>query len=108
MKRTRSVHIPDKPNVPRSPCPHCGRMLDCASVIGEERPAAPTPETAQYCFAICCHCGEINTYDEKLRLRAPTPMELLRMQLDEDAWKIMKAAKLAWRLTKIQTGAMRP
>lgn len=51
----------------KSPCWSCGKELDGAT--GKE--GGPSPGD----FSLCVECGELNVYDDNLKLRKPTDDE---------------------------------
>lgn len=96
-RRGFKIHIPDEPNVPESPCPHCGALHTCATSMGERY--LPVPGKS---FGMCIECGEVNGYDENLQLVKLDAMQLLECELDPEAGPIMKAAREAWALLKFE------
>jgi len=63
MKTTTTQLPPDH-------CPHCGHEITAASIFGQK--VAPSPED----FTVCIECRKLAVFDEKLRLRKPTPDEI--------------------------------
>lgn len=76
LKKRMKFSTASGPNVPPSPCPHCGYLSDTAQIMGEEA-SRPVPKESA---VVCINCGEINGYDAKLHLVKLNPMELLRFQ----------------------------
>lgn len=54
-------------DVPASPCPRCGSILDV--VTGEREPHPGD-------YSGCVYCGAVNRFDENLRLRPATKDEI--------------------------------
>ena len=59
-----------------NPCPHCGYWLDAHSVADGQPGAASKPDD----ITVCVNCAGVLSFTEDLRLRKPSPAELLRMR----------------------------
>lgn len=60
-------------------CPHCGYMVDAASVV-----EGNTPKPRKGDMAVCFDCGEVAQFDRKLRL-VKIPASLLAELNPEEA-----------------------
>jgi hypothetical protein len=72
MSSAHTVRMPD------DHCPHCGHIVSAASNLREKLQPAPDD------LALCIECGEWNAFDEGLRLRKPTPDELVEANNNPD------------------------
>jgi hypothetical protein len=57
--------------VPPSPCPSCGKVLDGATGVGEERGIKPEPGA----ITICGYCAAVLVFGGGLKLRKMDPTE---------------------------------
>jgi hypothetical protein len=80
----------DHQRVPLSRCPHCGHILDAASVL-----EGPTPKPVEGDLSICLGCGEVSQFDRRSRLRPVTASILADLDPDEaaDLLKTQKAVR---------------
>ena len=83
--------------VPECACPHCGVLFDAATGFAEQaRPG---------CMAVCVKCGEINQFDDALRLVKADPMDALRFQLDQGpAGALIRASQAVAAQRRILAG----
>jgi hypothetical protein len=83
--------------VPESACPHCGVLFDAATGYAEQ------PRTGS--MAVCAKCGEINQFDDALRLVKADPMDALSYQLDPGpAGEFVRAAQTMVAQRRILAG----
>jgi hypothetical protein len=71
-----------------SPCPFCGKVMDCASNI--EGKGAPEPGDV----SLCIYCGGVMIFDRELVGRKPTDPELFALALS-DCWPTVERARRA-------------
>jgi hypothetical protein len=69
------------PRLPLSRCPHCGAKHDAASVLQQGEIPQPQPGD----FSVCFGCGEVLTYDRRLRLQRVAASTLAAMEPEEAA-----------------------
>jgi len=62
---------------PKSICPGCDRNLDAATWV-ESGPVVPVRGDISVCF----YCGEVSVFNEDLRLRPITELEIEMIPLD--------------------------
>lgn len=74
-------------------CPTCGKVMDAVSGLNHDD--APKPGD----WSLCYGCGELLRFTEQLGLRAPDPMERLRLELSKD-WPEVERAQNAIRSLK--------
>jgi hypothetical protein len=84
---------PVKVRMSGNTCPHCGRTAEGGTAfdIGEDPAKCPKPGD----FAVCLYCGKLNTYDDRLRLRAITQQERELIQRDPRLREVLRIAGLA-------------
>ena len=67
--------------LPTSHCPHCQTKLDGATALQN---SVPNPGDV----SICIECGEVNVFDEAMKLRVPTKQEQ-----QEFPWAMIRRAQ---------------
>lgn len=85
MKREEDIKSLDAAGrlLPVSPCPTCGYNCACASKLTGDEALRPAPGT----LVICANCGEMNAYDQLLRLM-PCPLSALMSLTREQHWQV--------------------
>lgn len=68
-------------DVPVPLCPQCGTVDAAVKEPWGAEPGAP---------ALCLHCGHWNVYDARLKLREPSPTELVAIMTDRQAMDVAR------------------
>jgi hypothetical protein len=66
--------------LPGSRCPHCGQRLNAVGVLGESPNDTPIPIPGD--VTVCIGCGEVLTFDRRLRLKKATLAQLGDLEPD--------------------------